>query len=216
MKTRYTCLLLGVLLLSSSLKAQASDSTDTALKDIAIAGSILSWGWAYLSGGDPFNKALNTDSDSHQFGVSHGYEQDNQFNNFYYAKNLNTSLINKQNWSLDGHWELGFDRWQSSLKNAQVDEGFILKLLPVVEYVYKLPGLQPYSEFAIGLSYLSNSMIENKQKSSQFHFVEYWGAGIKTQRIKIGYRFMHISNAGINLPNPSTDVHSLNFTYLLN
>lgn len=216
MKTRCSHLFIGFMLAITSMNAQANNTQNTALKDLAIIGSLASWWLSYQSGNNPFQQALLVNPDSHKVGYSHGYENKNQFNHFYYAKDLLNPLIEKPRWGLYGHWEAGIETWSSSNRNSAAADGYIFRLAPVMEYVYKTPDVQPYAELSIGINYLSNSTIENTNKSSQFHFVEYIGTGIKVRSFKIGYRFMHISNAGISLPNPASDVHKINISYQFN
>jgi len=60
-----------------------------------------------------------------------------------------------------------------------------------------------------GSTYSITIVIEDEYKSTQFQFGSILGLGVKHKQFEISYRYLHISNAGIEMPNPGTDFHSL-------
>ena len=73
--------------------------------------------------------------------------------------------------------------------------------------------MTPYLELGGGPQLLSNVTIENEYKSTQFQFGSILGLGIKSNSYEIGYRYLHISTANLELPNPGTDIHGLHIAY---
>ena len=217
MKTRTSVLFSSViaLLFTFSSIARADPERDNSLKDIAITATLISWFLTYQNNKNPITETFQLADNHHRIGFSQGKDQFNRFQQLYYGRDLKNTLIKNQYLKLKGHWEFGINTWNSSVKNAEQPQGVILRAIPVysIEPVSS-SNVTPYTEFGIGINLLSSSTIANTQKSSQFHFVQYLGAGVRIDQFQIGYRFAHISNAGINLPNPATDIHSLNVSYL--
>lgn len=200
-------------ILMHPLIAKAGDSEEL-LKDLAIISTLTGWLITSINRKNPVEEAIKIEKNSHIFGFSQGSENKNTFNQLYYGKKIKTPIRISRKVELHGHWELGIDTWKSSINQSDTPHGEILRAIPI----YSLhpttdPKLSPYMEFGIGLSYLSSSKIENTEKSSQFQFIEHLGAGLYFKQFKIGYRFTHISNGGLSLPNPATDIHSLNISY---
>lgn len=70
-----------------------------------------------------------------------------------------------------------------------------------------------YAEVGIGAHLLSNVRIKDYTKSTQFQFGDQFGLGWENNQWRIGYKYLHISNANIETPNPSTDFHMIEMGY---
>ena len=78
--------------------------------------------------------------------------------------------------------------------------------------------IQPYLEAGVGFHLLSEREIENIILSTSFQFGIDVGWGLlwgHDRRVELGYRFQHLSNAGIRLPNPGINFHLLYLGYCL-
>jgi lipid A 3-O-deacylase len=75
----------------------------------------------------------------------------------------------------------------------------------------------PYVELGIGAHYLTERTISQyKQFSTNFQFGDHIAAGIKFgehDAFAIAYRLQHLSNAGIDHPNPGINFHQIRLEY---
>jgi lipid A 3-O-deacylase len=120
-----------------------------------------------------------------------------------------------QNWHLGGFWDLAAGYWRRSaapgLNRSLTDIG----LTPVFRLQSNdLQGL--YLEAAIGFHLLSRTSLGDKRFSTRFQFGDHLGAGVRFGpggRYDLGYRFQHLSNAGIKRPNHGINFHQVRFQY---
>lgn len=76
--------------------------------------------------------------------------------------------------------------------------------------------IKPYLEFGIGLHYLSEKEVGVKTFSTNFQFGDHIGVGVKfgpREAYKVTYQFQHLSNGGLDAPNPGINFHLLSFGY---
>ncbi len=125
----------------------------------------------------------------------------------------NQPVYEAQNWHVIGRLEGSLQKWWSTLPNSLNKEGYILGITPVFHYQLKHMNFTPFIEMGGGPYLLNNIVIENEYKSTQFQFGSIFGLGMKHKQFEISYRYLHISNAGIEMPNPGTDFHSLHMAY---
>lgn len=215
MKTRFISLLLSAPLVGLSLPAHSSSQdTDHTLSQLAIGGALVSWLHAYLSNDQAFRYAIDLAPNQHRIGASYGhFSADSQYTGLYYAKPTQQALITHDYFDLNAHWEVDLAYWQSRLKQPKTKDGYTFSMMPVLSYRLSRIPLTPYLETGIGLAYISNSTMENIDKSTNFQFTEILGLGVELADWRLGYRYRHISNAGISLPNNATDIHSLHLSY---
>ena len=75
----------------------------------------------------------------------------------------------------------------------------------------------PYVELGIGAHYLTNETItQRRQFSTNFQFGDHIGAGVQFgehDAFDIAYRLQHLSNAGIDHPNPGINFHQVRLQY---
>jgi lipid A 3-O-deacylase len=117
-------------------------------------------------------------------------------------------------WFLGGYWELGAGRWAG-------DEEVLYELgvTPVFRLQRHYPfenSASPYLEAAVGVHLLSESEIAGEDLSSLVQLGDHLGAGMTfgpLGQFSVVYRFQHISNAGLQAPNPSLNLHLLNLGY---
>lgn len=215
MKTRLISLLFSATLLGFSLPAYSnSQDTDHALSRVAIGGALLSWLYAYLANDQAFSHAVELDWDKHRIGLSHGhFSGDSRYTGLYYAKPTQQALVSNDYLQLNAHWEVDLAYWDSRLKQPKNKDGYTFSVAPILSYTLPQARFSPYIETGIGLAYISNSTMENIDKSTNFQFTEILGVGMQLSDWRMGYRYRHISNAGISLPNNATDIHSLHVSY---
>jgi opacity protein-like surface antigen len=74
----------------------------------------------------------------------------------------------------------------------------------------------PYVEAGIGFHLLSHSSIGDNRLSTAFQFGSHVGVGYRfgaKHSFEVGYRFQHISNAGIKDPNAGMNFHQVRAQY---
>jgi hypothetical protein len=120
------------------------------------------------------------------------------------------------NWHLGGYWNVALGYWnKNDTAPGQHDDLFDFGLTPVLRF--QPNGLAgPYVEAGIGLHLLSHTSIGDKQMSTAVQFGNHIGVGYRfgaRRSYEIGYRFQHLSNAGIKKPNPGINFHQLRAQY---
>lgn len=74
----------------------------------------------------------------------------------------------------------------------------------------------PFLEMGIGLHYLTEKNIGYKSFSTNFQFGDHIGVGAyfgRHQAYKLAYVFQHLSNGGIEAPNPGINFHLVTFGF---
>jgi len=196
-----------------SSPAKAFDTSNDLLMNAAIWGAIGSLSFACYQGKPPC--ALHSGVDSEKLTLSLDIGSDNTiaFQRLSLGADWTESLYQSGAFKLAGRMELNAGAWHSSLKAPLNKRGYILGINPVFQGLYPLGTITPYFELGGGPNWLSNVTIENEFKSTQFQFGSILGFGLQTQLFEIGYRYLHISNAGIEAPNPGTDFHTLHLGF---
>ncbi|RDK10165.1 acyloxyacyl hydrolase [Cupriavidus lacunae] len=108
--------------------------------------------------------------------------------------------------ALDGEVNVANWRALSSRPSSQLTE---FGVSPILRLSYAGEYATPFVEASVGLRVLSHTEIaDGHRMGSAFQFADMVGVGVafgKAQRLAIGYRFQHLSNAGIQEPNPGTN-----------
>ena len=123
-----------------------------------------------------------------------------------------------QNWHIGGYWELSAGYWSNNsprkTNNGLTDLGFT----PVFRLQQSSMGpISPYVEGAIGFHLLSETSVsEERRFSTTFQFGDHLGFGIRfgpKHAMDLGYRYQHLSNAGIKDPNQGINFHQVRYQY---
>lgn len=114
-------------------------------------------------------------------------------------------------WLLRDH-----DRWQlrADLTLAQhhsrIGESVDSVVLDAgIAAVAALRAGRSYFEFGTGPHAISSTLIGKRDMSSVFQMGSVFGIGYAFERWSVGYRYQHISNGEIVLPNEGLDLHAL-------
>lgn len=132
--------------------------------------------------------------------------------------NWDKSWFNDGDWHVTGFWEASAGQWRgkSSVGNNQTVTD--IGITPVFRFEQQQPdGMAPYLEGAIGFHLISPAFIyANRKFGSSFQFGDHVGFGVRfgeRQQFDLGYRYQHLSNAGIKKPNQGINFSQVHFDY---
>ncbi len=200
---------LFLLLKPPLILAAGTDSSNSTLMNATIVGAIGSLGFACFLGKPPCS--LSPGINTKKLTLSADAGADNTVNQVRLALGADwkETLWENDHFIIDGRWEINTNFWESSQSNPVNKNGVILGLTPVFHYSPKNIWANPYFELGGGPQLMSNTYLENENKSTQFQFGSILGFGVSNKYLEVGYRYLHISNANIELPNPGTDFHNI-------
>ena len=119
-----------------------------------------------------------------------------------------------ERWHLGGFWDLGLTQWEQSVPGERTRLREI-GLTPTFRLqANNLRGV--YLEAGIGAHLLEATSLGNKRFGTAFQFGDHFGFGYRfgaSGEFDIGYRYQHLSNAGIKLPNSGLDSNQLRLQY---
>lgn len=123
---------------------------------------------------------------------------------------------NPQGLLLDVLWEVNIARWHST-SNSNPRNPWEFGFSPVARLAWKRYSWVPFMELSLGVRLLTETRSSDDHVyATAFQFSEYAGVGVafgKEQQFAVGYRFQHISNAGIKEPNPGTGFSTVYLRY---
>jgi lipid A 3-O-deacylase len=123
-----------------------------------------------------------------------------------------------ESWFLGGYTEASFSYWDGEKRRGGSASLGDFGLTPVLRLERQEPiiGTLPYVEFGVGIHGLTNTRVGDKNLDIPFTFGEYLGGGLRfgdQGRFELGYRFQHLSNAGLGDPNPGINFHIFRLGY---
>ncbi len=131
----------------------------------------------------------------------------------------NKKLISMGSWHLGGYWETSFGYWDNSNTFGKThDSIFDVGATPVFRLQpNNSAGFSPYAELGVGLHLLSHTSLSmQRQFGSSFQFGDHVGAGVRfgsKGQYDLGYRYQHLSNAGIKQPNQGVNFNQIRLQY---
>ncbi|WP_244222606.1 acyloxyacyl hydrolase [Cupriavidus lacunae] len=123
---------------------------------------------------------------------------------------------NPQGWQVDLQWEVNVAHWRSTSDNNP-NNLWEFGASPVVRVAWWRHTWVPFVELSVGPRLLTSTHTSDDHViSTAFQFSEYAGFGMtvgKNRNFTAGYRYQHLSNAGIKEPNPGTTFHVIYLRY---
>lgn len=119
---------------------------------------------------------------------------------------------NPDSWLLRLQWEVELAEWfpQSGTNRHNVTEFGFTPLLRLEKHGFA--GFVPFLEVGAGARLLSSTYTSDEHRSgSAFQFGDIFGLGAmfgSRNQFEAGFRFQHVSNAGIKEPNPGTNFYT--------
>ena len=195
---------------------------DITIMRSSVAINLITKGFLMLQKDYDFSAQFRMDLDKLSISYMEGKEFNNARDRYIYNKSLSFNIGVKENLYENEYLSITIDnefiitKWQSKKTISINPNGYIFTIKPMIIYTFKklkISTYHLYAEAGSGISYMDNSVVEDRQKSTQFQFSDSLGFGIKSKKYILGYRFTHISNLNIQTPNPSIDFHQFRFSY---
>jgi hypothetical protein len=160
-----------------------------------------------------------TGFDDFEFVGGYGEETDNL--RFALQWHVGQYSILKQRYVVDLNLAANYSRFDGPERPDQLDNELRdVGLTPVFRFWRNKShsGFRPFVEAGIGLHYLTQKNVGPKDFSTHFQFGDHIGIGAEfgnSMRYRVTYQFQHLSNAGIDDPNPGINFHLVSFGFKL-
>ena len=118
--------------------------------------------------------------------------------------------------TLDTYFQFDFAKWQSTRDSSQNGAINSIGFTPVFRFIRYTNWATVYFDTSIGFALISNSHINDTQFGSNFQFSDSLGVGAmfgERRQWGIGYKFNHMSNDGIKVPNNGINFHLISLSY---
>ena len=125
--------------------------------------------------------------------------------------------LNRGHWHLTGYWEATLAYLNSDRPDGK--SAADIGLSPVWRFRPNASGgAQPYWDVALGLHLLTTTRLDSKHDlGSALQLAPLVGLGVtfgEKSQYDLGYRFQHLTNAGIKDPDDGLSLHQVRLTYL--
>lgn len=203
-------------LLAATLIGLSATSTAYADASLAVYSVVAATATAAVAGsiyGNSLTQVARSGLAKQQISLIGGVDADGDMNSARLAYRVEPKQIfwKTKDFALSANLEMSIGQWQADRKytNRSITD---IGLTPV--FKIKTQEQSPwYAEVGVGVHLLSEVNIKDYTKSTQFQFGDQFGLGWENQQFRIGYKYMHVSNANIEIPNPSTDFHFVELGY---
>lgn len=203
-------LTLGLISPTASNAGQAGDD----LMTVTIIGAVGSLVYACTQEKAPCSTDHGLDTDKLSISLDHGVDGAASHVRLAVGADWKEAIYETDSWEMAGRLEGSIHSWQESTTTTKGDSGIIIGITPVFQYQPKGMEYTPFLELGTGPHFISQTNLAKEFKATQFQFGNILGLGIRNKDgFEIGYRYLHISNAGIEEPNPGTDFHNLHLGY---
>jgi hypothetical protein len=189
--------------------AQAETSSGSAMKNVAIAGTVATWAVSALEGTPFFGCLAHGDSADANWGgrVAAGKDAELKYESIGIERH-ECKLTDLGPFSLDLSPVVSVGAWQANDSSKYSHSAWDVSLVPMMHWRYPVAAQTRLDlEFGIGPAYLSESNIGDRQKGSNFQFSDHFGIGLSSAdgHWRAGFAFRHLSNLSIRTPNNAVD-----------
>ncbi len=145
-------------------------------------------------------------AESTGYGISFGYGEADPDIDIYrlgIKKDFPSKWFKTDIGYLSGYFELSYNHWEW---NDQEIDGVAFS--PVFTYYFgdEKNFIRPYIEGGIGLAYVDDYYIADRNLSTNFQFEDRIGIGARVGFLDLNFRYMHYSNASIKDPNDGINI----------
>lgn len=176
------------------------------IRALALAALLAGTPAAHAVDGFTLELGHNDDENADRYGLAVQWEWESRW-------------FTAGDWYLGGYWELGVSHWDGDrgrTGNDSLTEAGITPVFRLQPHQPTAGGLRPYLELGIGAHLLSDLSIGDKRFGTSFNFGDHLGVGARfgdRGQYELMYRFQHLSNAGIEKPNPGINFHLVQLKY---
>ncbi|RZT38665.1 acyloxyacyl hydrolase [Cupriavidus agavae] len=145
--------------------------------------------------------------------VAYGRDPSHDINKYEVGINFNTPIQygNPQGWLFRLQAEVNLAGWDTRSGTNQQNL-FEFGISPILRVEKRGGYFVPFAEASVGLRVLSHAGTSDEHRmGSAFQFSDMLGVGVgfgKNAATEVGFRFQHISNAGIKEPNPGSNFYT--------
>lgn len=120
--------------------------------------------------------------------------------------------LQRGDWHVGGYWDLAAGEWHYDAAPGERSRLTDVGLTPVFR-LQRNGGRGLFLEGGVGAHLLSGTNLGDKHFSTGFQFGDHVGFGYRAGGLEIGYRFQHLSNAGIKIPNQGINFQQVRLQY---
>ena len=148
-----------------------------------------------------------------------GYGYHTEMERISFSRSWGTRWFSDQTWALSGYWDASVGRWTPHAASGGNHEINDYGITPVLRYAPTTPSGDciPFLEAGIGVHYLSqHDLYAGHDMSTYFQFGDHIGAGVtlgSQHDWDVMMRLQHLSNAGIQNPNPGINFLQLRVSH---
>lgn len=203
------------LVMAGLITAQASQ-TAQADASLAVYGIVAATAGSAIAGslyGNSLADVVRSGVSKQQLSLLAGHDADGNMHSarLSYRVEPKTIFWKTKDFALSANLELSIGQWQADRKYKERSlTDFALTPVFNIKSHEHSPW---YAEVGVGVHLLSQVHIKDETKSTQFQFGDQFGLGWESQYFRVGYKYLHVSNANIEIPNPSTDFHFVELGY---
>ena len=118
--------------------------------------------------------------------------------------------------SLDAYLQFDYAKWQSTKDSSQVGANNSIGFTPVFRFIRRTDWATIYLDTSIGVALVSSTQINDNGFGSNFQFTDSLSVGAffgNRRQWGVGYKYNHMSNNSIKLPNNGINFHLLSISY---
>jgi len=118
--------------------------------------------------------------------------------------------------NLGAYLQFDYAKWQSTKDSSQEGANNSIGFTPVFRFTRHTDWATIYLETSIGMALVATTHINNNQFGSNFQFTDSLSIGGMfgaRRQWGVGYKYYHMSNNSIKLPNNGINFHLLSLSY---
>lgn len=207
-----TATLRNLLLVIAGLAITQVAQADAGMSVYAVVAATLATATLGELKGNGLTNSMTSPVSKRQASLSAGEDANISIVRLNYRWQFSQPLLTGQSYVVLSNLEASIGRWQAKRASSPYQNSNDIGITPL--FTLKRSTTDPwYAEVGVGAHLLSDIKIADYSKSTQFQFGDQFGIGWESNQFRIGYRYLHVSNANIEIPNPSTDFHMLEVAY---
>lgn len=211
----YSRLTVALIFLFSVSLAQAQINKHVPYKQSAIFGSVLTWIYAAVVDAPIRNCEYVGNNARLEYGVDS--ELSLKTIGFF---NHDCTLHEFETWRLSYKPLINFSNWKGDSSSEFSRSAYDIAIIPMIRWEKSFDFTQKLVDFemGVGFSYVSETNIGSRKKSTNFQFTDHFGVGISNpkQDWRVSFAFRHLSNASIKLPNNGVNLFGAAIEFNIN